>query len=531
MENSDKIDNPLPCSRGMLGEKRWRNIVSSKKELQAAEDVDWLAAHLESLTEQGELPDYLAELARFEAELNKLGRNENIILDDDKEWKINPTLYIAPTKWNIAEVLNRFAHGSAVVPQGCDEHFALAWFDPRTRRARIKSASQEDLFALKILADEIPFAEVSETAGKHPDSIHNTICRARNQGLVVGREPSIRRGKGFCAAETPKNLDLVHNFVLQWHITNACDLHCKHCYDRSRRSPMTLEQGMDVLNNMGEFCRLKNCGGHICFSGGNPLMSPHFFDLYGEASDRGHGVSILGNPCTRNDLERICEIQPPSYYQVSLEGLPEHNDAIRGRGFFARVIEFLGLLRDFDVDSVVMLTLTRDNMDQVLPLAERLRGHTDEFAFNRLSPVGEGAALAMPPVEDYVLFLKDYQAAREENPILNLKDNLFNIVLHNQGLDLFDGCTGYGCGAAFNFLSVLPDGEVHACRKFPSPVGNVFDNSLLSIYDGEASQRYRARPEECRDCELSPSCGGCLVVADGSGLDPFKQKDPYCFKD
>ena len=34
-------------------------------------------------------------------------------------------------------------------------------------------------------------------------------------------------------------------------------------------------------------------------------------------------------------------------------------------------------------------------------------------------------------------------------------------------MEPFGGCTGFGCGAAFNFMAVLPDGEVHACRKVP----------------------------------------------------------------
>ncbi|NDY43751.1 hypothetical protein G3N55_13020, partial [Dissulfurirhabdus thermomarina] len=39
------------------------------------------------------------------------------------------------------------------------------------------------------------------------------------------------------------------------------------------------------------------------------------------------------------------------------------------------------------------------------------------------------------------------------------KDNLLNALLHREGLPLSDGCTGYGCGAAFNFIALLPDGE------------------------------------------------------------------------
>jgi radical SAM protein with 4Fe4S-binding SPASM domain len=93
------------------------------------------------------------------------------------------------------------------------------------------------------------------------------------------------------------------------------------------------------------------------------------------------------------------------------------------------------------------------------------------------------------------------------------------------------GCTGYGCGAAFNFISVLSDGETHACRKFPSPIGNVFKQNLKEIYDSPQAERYRSGPEQCRTCDLWIVCRGCLASAFSEGLDVFKDRDPYCFAD
>ena len=93
----------------------------------------------------------------------------------------------------------------------------------------------------------------------------------------------------------------------------------------------------------------------------------------------------------------------------------------------------------------------------------------------------------MPARDTYASFLEVYLKAVESNPVLALKDNLINILNHRKGAELFGGCTGFGCGAAFNFLAVLPDGEVHACRKFPSLIGNVFHQSLGDIYDSEAA--------------------------------------------
>ncbi len=292
---------------------------------------------------------------------------------------------------------------------------------------------------------------------------------------------------------------------------------------------MPLDKAVTVLDDLRAFCRSRYVRGQVSFTGGNPFLYPHFAPLYQAAIDRGFSVAILGNPVSRGRLQELMNIQTPEFFQVSLEGLAVHNDSIRGVGHFQKVMEFLEMLRELRIYSMVMLTLTRDNIDQVLPLAEILRGRADSFTFNRLSRAGEGANLQLPSPAKYEAFLKDYTRAVEKNPILALKDNLLNIVYQQQGGGLFGGCTGYGCGAAFNFLTLLSDGEVHACRKFPSLIGNAFEMRLADLYNSAAARRYRSGAQACRLCHIRPVCGGCLAVIHGQGLDIFADKDPYCF--
>jgi radical SAM protein with 4Fe4S-binding SPASM domain len=113
---------------------------------------------------------------------------------------------------------------------------------------------------------------------------------------------------------------------------------------------------------------------------------------------------------------------------------------------------------------------------------------------------------------------------------MGLKDNLFNLIQLQDGSDHFySGCAGYGCGAAFNFVALLPDGRVDACRKFDSPLGNIFENSLLDIYESELARQYRKGPSGCLDCTIRPLCRGCMAVMYGMGKDVFGAPDPYCF--
>jgi len=407
----------------------------------------------------------------------------------------------------------------------------LFWRDPETCQAHYRQAEDIDLLALKIAVEQLDPREVAVMGRVSPGDIQTAVDRAVGQGLLLSPKSSIHR-VGLPSEKTKTDLGAFTTadvFTLQWHITQACDLHCRHCYDRSDRAPLPVDSALAMLDDLYDFCRQMHVRGQVTFTGGNPLLYPHLETVYKAAAQLGFGIAILGNPGPLEPLRKLMQIAPPRYFQISLEGLPTHNDYIRGQGHFERSLTFLDGLRELGIYSMVMLTLTRDNLDQVLPLADQLEGRADHFTFNRLSAVGEGADLLMPDKDVFEVFLRDYTRAAARNPTLGLKENLINIVHRENGDPPFGGCAGYGCGAAFNFVALLPDGEVHACRKFPSPIGNIRQNRLYDIYHSHLAASYRAGSRACRDCGLNLVCRGCMAVVHSLGLDVFTDRDPFCF--
>ncbi len=468
------------------------------------------------------------DLAAIEYALYEVREDSRTISRPSGGEVINPVLRIVPVR---SDAASRFKPDSRAVERraGSFHDWVVVWRGPETGRTYVETADERMLLALKFLLED----ERPKLKGRELRVVREAIDHASRKGIVLKAPYLVARElQGFPEGKNiPPRYLTASVFTLQWHITNACDLHCRHCYDREKRSPLTGKKGLAIVDDFERFCEEKNVRAHICFSGGNPFLSPHFFRLYEAVAAKGMATSILGNPVSRGELRRCTDIQPPDYFQVSLEGLEAHNDFIRGEGYFGRVLDFLDLLRENNVPSAVMLTLTRANMDQVLPLAELLRGKADQFTFNRLSQVGEGAALSLPRPEEYRRFLVEYMDAARLNPVIGLKDNLINILRLNRGVEPFGGCTGFGCGAAFNFLALLPDGEVHACRKFPSLIGTIHETGFLDLYESDAAARYRRGPESCSSCGLRPVCGGCMAVVHGMGLDPFRDKDPFCFLD
>jgi len=447
-----------------------------------------------------------------------------------QEVVINPTLQLLEMNWKHLCGLLR-AGKDGITPEPGEE-FVILYKQPGEGDVCFHPASNENLLALKVLLEDLDREQVTEEAGVAVGRVDAAMEDASDYGILLTPPSALRRSETHFpeAGKQGWGRYLQSNyFTLQWHVTQACELHCKHCYDRSEISPLTLDQGVQILDQFREFVLEKRVHGQVTFTGGNPLLYKHFKELYREATKRNFTIALLGNPTTKDVIESLQEIQPLSFYQVSLEGLREQNDAIRGVGHFDKIMQFLEILDDLSIYSMVMLTLTRENMGQVLALGEFLQGKVDLFTFNRLSQTGEGAALATAEKQQYKEFLQAYLEAMTSNPTLGLKDNLFNIIKADQGQKVFGGCTGFGCGAAFNFCSLLPNGDMHACRKFKSPIGNVLESSLLELYDSPASERYRSGPKECRECKIRPVCGGCQAVIQSSGLDSSLHKDPYCF--
>lgn len=524
--NEPVMENVFPGCRLLLDKRDWVLVQPLLRQIASYEGMmHELAGRVEGLG----LPSFIPDLIRLEWTVQTVRQWDGDIPQAVDGFILNPSMKRVELDWDFSQLWYACSMPSySALPQPtCHPNQTLVWRDFESGQTRVGYATASDQQAINALTDG-PLALKSRT----PDSdLYYALLDSAEVGLVLTPPSRLRREPARLAGctEVPEDLRTVTTFTLQWHITHACDLHCKHCYDRSRREAWRLDRALTVLDQMERFCMDRFVRGHISFTGGNPFLHPDFFTLYEAAAQKGFSISLLANPTSRRNLERVLAIQEPSYIQVSLEGLEAHNNTMRRDGHFTRTLDFLELLKELRVESCVMLTLTRDNCDMILPLAELLRDKTDTFTFNRLCPVGEGASLKLPSPKELHQLLKAYIEAAEDNPIVGFKDNMINPILHQQGREPFDGCTGYGCGAAFNFLAVLPDGEVHACRKFPSQVGNLNEQTLMTIYDSPSAQKYRTGSTACNSCPLHYACGGCMAVVHGLGLDVFKDRDPYCY--
>lgn len=336
-------------------------------------------------------------------------------------------------------------------------------------------------------------------------------------------------------------------FSFQWHITDSCDQRCQHCYifAEDNNIPLTempWDDMQGVIDNCNEMCEKIGRIPYFYITGGDPILHKDFWRLLELLKARGIPFSIMGNPFHLTDevcahlKEYGCE-----RYQLSIDGLRETHDWFRKPGSFDTTLEKIATLNKAGIRSVVMTTISKRNAHEVLDIIDLVVEYDVKvFAFARYCPTGPEKDSHIEP-DQYRALLdacwEKFEQYKDSGTIFNLKDHLWTLYLHEKGLftipdELDDDTIFDGCNCGRNHLTILPTGDIYACRRMDSKVGNVFVDRLSNAFSGEQMDKYRnyTKFEKCTDCELLRFCRGCPAVAYGYTGNAYSA-DPQCWKE
>ena len=343
---------------------------------------------------------------------------------------------------------------------------------------------------------------------------------------------------------------------VQWHITTLCGNRCRHCYMQDEPTHQAEKAGSldytGMLRVLDGFCEFEAKWGavmeHFTLSGGDPLLYPKWRDFIRELRRRGKRVSLLGNPETLNEETAAFlaewEIQ---LFQMSLDGMRKTHDYFRAPGSFDRTLGGLELLERFGLNSNIMFTLFPTNQEQLIPLMRHVAEQTpaSSFSFDLGCQVGAAAGLPGGCFDQSGLrrvltgYLEEKRRLKKKGLATRLaeKSNLLKLIRFGQQdfypLACDDSPVVSGCYAGWTAVSLLSDGTVLACRRFPLPVGKMPEQSFEDIFLGsELMKKFRraASFKGCGTCDFYQVCRGCPALVHGLTGDPFAA-NPVCFRD
>lgn len=329
-------------------------------------------------------------------------------------------------------------------------------------------------------------------------------------------------------------------FYFQWHITERCNLRCKHCYHEDYRSEGELtSQQLDLaFSRMDTALEKWGRQGSASLTGGEPfLRRDDLYRLAGmmDGSDRFNYYDILtnGSLITSADLDRLRDLPKLRRVQVSLESpFPEKNDKVRGSGSFAATMSAIRLLKDRGLQVSVMTTITRDNQHDIPEMIELLAcERVDTFAIERFIPEGAGTG-----IREKVLSREEVKRLYELVHQIGIREKRIRVLMYRPlfGLIDRDDCTvGAMCSIGTNALSIMHDGTIYPCRRLPIPIGNILDDGVFKPwYDSDILWSIRDSSNlkgKCGSCELVPICRGCRAMAYWLSGD-YLEEDPHCWK-
>lgn len=336
-------------------------------------------------------------------------------------------------------------------------------------------------------------------------------------------------------------------FAFQWHITEACDQRCKHCYIYALGSHAKLKQvdeaGMDtVIANIKAFCRKARRLPYLYITGGDPILHPRFRALSEKLKAEAIPWAVLGNPF--HLTAPVCAQLRDSgcvKYQLSLDGLRETHDHIRMPGSYDATMAVIPLLKAATIDVAIMATVSRWNYREIPALIDEVvSSGADIFAFARYCPDKNSSDFCCSPAEYHWMLeqcWEKFEKYKDSATTFNLKDHLWTLFKYEKGLfdpaDFpDDGIVHGGCNCGNCHLTILPDGAVYACRRMESKVGSALSDDLYDLFTGPKMDKYRVyeKFQKCVHCELLRFCRGCPAVAAGATGNMYSP-DPQCWKE
>lgn len=332
-----------------------------------------------------------------------------------------------------------------------------------------------------------------------------------------------------------------------WELTLRCNMACHHCGSNAldpRPDELTDDQVLDVARQLASV-PVRNVG----LSGGEALLHPKWPAIVRILTDAGTAVSIITNGISIHDpatLGEILALQREGRsltVSISLDGLRDTHNAIRGIDVFDRAVEGVRLLRSHGVYAMIQTTANRKNLADMPALRD--------FVFGELRPSGwqmqvlEGYGRA-GSAREWLLTLEEFKwlfgfwedtrrRADAEPPKERIVVTCTNCMGYYSETSPFHG-EWEGCGAGIRALGIDSNGSVRGCLslKHDSFIeGSLKERSLAELWLREKSFRYNREFTSddlhgfCAECEYGPQCrGGCTSMAHSILGNPWEQ--PYC---
>jgi len=349
-----------------------------------------------------------------------------------------------------------------------------------------------------------------------------------------------------------------HRPVVVWNLTKQCNLYCSHCYAAAdtEQAPgeLTTTEGKRLLDDLAEYGVPV-----VLFSGGEPLVRDDLLELVSYAADLDIRP-VLSTNGTLITPEKATELRDAglAYAGISVDGLPERNDAFRGKeGAFDAAVRGIRACLKAGLKTGLRYTITEHNVDDLEGVVGLLHDEgVDRFCFYHLDYGGRGADIvdadlsperkraAVKRLCDLTRSYHDRGAEIETLLVGNYADAAYLVeyARRHLGETTADHVAEYlrrngGDPAGERIADIDYQGNIHLTQFWQGySLGNVRDRSFGAIWNDDSNpllQRLRERSEHltgrCARCQYQDICRGASRLRALAVNDDLFAPDPQCY--
>ena len=375
---------------------------------------------------------------------------------------------------------------------------------------------------------------------------------------VFGHGPTARalvntvRSVGHFGLTEPQNF--VAPLMVVWNFTQACNFKCQHCYQDAHRvlpDELSLQEKLALVDKLAALDVSM-----LAFSGGEPLMGPHFWEVARHAGEVGFHMSVAtnGSLLTPETVQRLVDAKV-GYCEISLDSIdPAKHDTFRGgQGYWEAAVRGIdACLANPNMKVGVATTVTQLNIGELEQIIDWCvaRGVNTFYAFNFI-PTGRGrdiVNLDLSPFErEHMLQVLQKTLLADKIAVMSSATQYGRacIELGTDDSPINTGHYGYssgrktrllakyvgGCGAGRCYCAIQPNGKITPCVFMPIEIGDVrqddFEKMWLEHPVLKVLRDREDRTGHCKTCDYKFYCGGCRARSWGYFGD-LRRSDPGC---
>ncbi|MBN1182380.1 MAG: radical SAM protein [Bacteroidales bacterium] len=287
--------------------------------------------------------------------------------------------------------------------------------------------------------------------------------------------------------------------------TYRCNAHCQMCNIWQNPSHVEDEITPEIIDKLPAGLR------QLKITGGEPMMREDIEDIIAAAYKKTSKVLIITNGYYTDKIINIAKKFPEIMVRISLDGLAEVNDKIRGieDGFDHALTSALRLkelgVKDVGFSTVVSNSNLNDLLDlYYLSVSRDLEFVTtikhNSFYFCKYDNTPENIEDVIKEIDNLI---KAMLSSKRKNLKLRIKD-WFRAYLNYGMLNNLSGeSRPFDCGVANDSFFLDPYGKVLACNGSQEPwiMGDLKESDFDNIWNSKQAMQVRDKVCKCtRNC-------------------------------